>query len=252
MAGTETARSFVNLIREEEVPFKAASIAFYAIASFIPLLIVALAVLSYFGAADTLVAMLQSSLSQSAGAVLDNVLTDTRAGGIAGGLGFLVTLWSGTKIFRGLSIAFAELYKRNADLSILDEIKKSLVVLSIILFAFATLTTASVFVVYVPIEIPLAGLVTNALALAVLVVCLLPVYYVMPPRSTTLSHAFPGTILAAAGWVLLQYGFVFYTQNAGSYDAYGILGAVLLFITFLYFAAIVLLLGAALNAVLDL
>jgi membrane protein len=252
MAGTETARSLVNLIREEEVPFKAASIEFYAIASFVPLLIIALAVLSCFGAADTLVELLQSNLSQNAGAVLDNALTNTQAGGIAGGLGVLVTLWSGTKIFRGISIAFAELYKRNTDLSILDELKKSLVVLTIILVAFATLTTASVFLVYVPVEIPLPGLVTNALALAVLVVCLLPVYYVMPPRSTTVGQALPGTILAAAGWVLLQYAFVFYTRNAGSYDAYGVLGAVLLLITFLYFAAIVLLLGAALNAVLDL
>jgi membrane protein len=251
MATRETVRTLVDLVREEEVPFKAASIAFYALASFIPLLIISLAILSFFGASDMLVEALQTNLSDSASQVLDNVLTGTQGRGVAGGIGVLFTLWSATKIFRGLIIAFAELYDRESDLSLPEQLKKSLIVLGMILFAFLALSATSVLLLYVPIQIPFAALVWNVLAIAFVAIGLLPLYYVLPPVSTTLRHAIPGSILTAVGWVVLQYGFSFYTQNAGGYAAYGVLGGVLLFVTLLYFAAIILLVGAALNIVLD-
>ncbi|MFC7176850.1 YhjD/YihY/BrkB family envelope integrity protein [Halosegnis marinus] len=52
------------------------------------------------------------------------------------------------------------------------------------------------------------------------------------------------------GWTALQTGFRVYAGIAGSYEAYGVLGAVLLLITFLYFGGLVLLVGVVLNAVL--
>lgn len=85
---------------------------------------------------------------------------------------------------------------------------------------------------------------------AVITVALLPVYYVLPPVDVALWSALPGAVVAAGGWVLLQLGFRVYAANAGQYAAYGLIGAVLLFVTWLYFASIVVLLGAVVNAVL--
>lgn len=251
MALAETLRRVVRRAREEEIPFKAASIAFYAIASFVPLLLVALAVLSAVGAADTLVSVLRSSLSESGTDVLNTALRNTQGRSVAGVVGFLFTLWSATKIFRGLSIAFAGIYQEESDLTLLDEVKNSLVVLGFLLFVFAVLSATGVVLAYVPFQIPYPNLVWNAVAVLALVVGLLPLYYVLPPHSITVGQALPGTVLAAIGWVLLQFGFSYYARNAADYAAYGFLGAVLLFITFLYFAAIVLLAGATLNAVLE-
>lgn len=83
----------------------------------------------------------------------------------------------------------------------------------------------------------------------VLTVALLPVYYVLPPVSVSVREVLPGAVLAAVGWVGLQFGFRLYAANAAQYAAYGLIGAVLLFVTWLYFASIVVLLGATLNAV---
>jgi membrane protein len=73
----------------------------------------------------------------------------------------------------------------------------------------------------------------------------------MPPVDVTIQHALPGAVVAAIGWVLLQIGFYYYSGSASRYAAYGLLGAILLFITLLYLGAIVLLVGAVVNVVLD-
>lgn len=251
MATAETARRIVGLAKEEEITFKAAAIAFYALVSIIPLLIISLAVLSLLGAEDTLISVLQSNLSGSANEVLDTILSETQGHGVAGGIGALFTLWSAIKIFRGLSVAFVDIYQADPDISLLDQVKRSLVVFAFVLLAVVILSATGLLLTFVPFQIPYPTLVWNALAVVMLVIGLLPLYYVLPPGEMTVGDALPGAIIAGIGWVLLQYGFSYYAQNAGSYAAYGFLGAILLFVTLLYIAAIILLIGAVVNVVLD-
>jgi membrane protein len=60
----------------------------------------------------------------------------------------------------------------------------------------------------------------------------------------------PGSAFAAIGWLVLTFGFGFYVENFGDYDAtYGSLSAVIVLLTWIYLAAYVLLLGAEINAV---
>ena len=247
MSVTGTGRRVVEIFRDEDVPFMAASIAYYAVASFVPLLVLAIALLSLVGATDVLVGALRSVLSESGAAVLDRVLTGVESHGVAGGIGLLLALWSGSKVFRGLSIAFDEIYTRESDLSLLDQLKKSVLALGTLLLGFAVLATTSVALTFVEFTIPYPILLTNVVAVLVLVVAFFPIYYIMPPMSVTVGPALPGAVTAAVGWVLLQVGFFYYAGSAGRYAAYGILGAVLLFVTFLYLGAIVILLGAVVN-----
>lgn len=62
----------------------------------------------------------------------------------------------------------------------------------------------------------------------------------------------PGSVFAAVGWGLLTVGFSIYVANFGNYDAtYGSLGAVVVLLTWIYLSALLLLLGAELNAELE-
>lgn len=62
----------------------------------------------------------------------------------------------------------------------------------------------------------------------------------------------PGSITATLLWLLATLGFGFYVTNFGSYNAtYGSLGAVVVFLTWLYLTAYILLLGGELNAELE-
>lgn len=251
MSVVGSGRRAVEIFREEDVPFKAASIAFYAIASFVPLLLVALAVLSLVGATDELIALLRSNLSPDGATVLEGVLRDAGGHRVVGGVGFLLALWSGSRVFRGLSIAFDELYTRESDLSILDQLKKSVLALGTLLVGFVFLSALGIALSVIDVPVPYPTLVGNLVAVVVLTLALIPIFYIMPPVPVTVGHALPGAVTAAVGWVLLQVGFYYYAGSASRYAAYGYLGAVLLFITFLYLGAIVLLVGAVVNVVAD-
>lgn len=246
-----TGRSIIEIVREENVPFMAASIAYYAVASFVPLLLLAVALLSVFGATETLVETLRSVLSESGAVVLDRILSDVRGHGVAGGIGLVLALWSGSKIFRGLAIAFDEIYMQESELSLVDRLKRSVLALGTLLVGFVLLSALSVVLAVVDIPLPYPALIGNVLAVVVLSAAFLPIFYIMPPFEVTVRHALPGAIVSGVGWVLLQIGFYYYAGAAGRYAVYGLLGAVLLFITFLYLGAIVLLVGVAVNVARD-
>jgi membrane protein len=194
---------------------------------------------------------LRTVLSESGTEVLNSVLTDVGGHGVAGGLGFLLTLWSGSKLFRGISIAFDAIYTRQSDLSLFDRLRKSVLTLGVLFLGFAFLSATSVALAFADVPVRYPTLVGNVVAALFLALGFLPVFYIMPPVAVSVRHAVPGTVTAAVGWVLLQVGFFYYAGNVGTYAAYGLLGAVLLFVTFLYLGAIVFLLGAATNVALD-
>lgn len=67
----------------------------------------------------------------------------------------------------------------------------------------------------------------------------------------TLRKALPGAAVAAVGWTLLQALFQVYVSMTSGAQLYGVLGGVILLITWLYFGSVVVLLGAATNVVLS-
>lgn len=251
MNGIGTAREVVAVVREENLPFMAASIAYYAIVSVVPLFAFALALLSLFGVADLAVDIVRAYLDGAAERALEAVLTATRGRNVAGVLGLLLSLWIAIKVFRGLTVAFAQIYGEESELSLLDQLLRSLIVFGVLLFALALLAATSLALGFLQFRIGFPTVVGNAVVFLVLVVAVLPLYYLLPPVSVTLWHALPGSVLTALGWVVLQVAFFYYARSAGSYVAYGVLGAILLFITYFYVAAIVLLIGAVVNVVRD-
>lgn len=251
MSVTDTGRDIVRVVRDDNVAFMGASVAYYAVASIVPIFTLAVVALSVFGATDILIDALQSALPASAQGLLDDALSGARGRAAAGVVSLAFALWSGIKVFRGISIAFNEVYDMNSQRSIIDHIWKSLLVLGLLLGAVVLLSATSVALTFGQFNLPYPTLVGNALALVVLAVVLFPIYYVLPPVTVSVRHALPGTVLAAIGWVLLQFGFFYYTGSAGTYAVYGVLGGVLLFITLVYLGATVLVLGAVVNVVLN-
>lgn len=251
MSVVETGRDVVGTVREENVPFMAASIAYYGLASIVPLLVVSLALLSAVGGTATLLDLLRSTLTEHWQAVFEQLLENTRGHGAAGMLGLAAAFWSGSKVFRGLTIAFTEVYGSVSSVSLPARLGRSLLVMGLLLSAVALLSATSVVLAYADLWIPYPLVVGAAAALAVLVVAFVPIYYVLSPVETTVRHVLPGTVLAAVGWVVIPVAFHYYAGAVGQYAAYGYIGAVLLFVTALYLAAIVLLLGVVVNAAVD-
>ncbi|QLH84508.1 YihY/virulence factor BrkB family protein [Halosimplex pelagicum] len=247
-----TVRSVVALARDRNLTFLAAGITYYAFVSIIPILLLAVVVASVVGGealVDRVVAMADQQLSSSGAESLTQALTASTGRGAAGVVGFVTLVWSALKLFRGLDQAFDEVYVDDVESSIVDQILDGLVVVVGIALAVGFVVAVGVAFSVLSLEIPLVNVLGTVVLIAVLALAFLPIYYVLPPVEVSVSAVLPGAVVAAVGWVLLQVGFRLYASNAGRYAAYGAIGAVLVFVTWLYFASIVVLLGAAVNAV---
>jgi membrane protein len=76
-------------------------------------------------------------------------------------------------------------------------------------------------------------------------VAYLVLYRVVPSQKVTFGEVWPGALVAAVLWTLLRVGYTFYiTEFANFEDLFGPLAAIITLIVFIYFASVVLLIGA--------
>jgi len=79
------------------------------------------------------------------------------------------------------------------------------------------------------------------------------IYHLAPDRPEgSWRWITPGLVLATIVWLLATFAFSYYVRKFGSYNAtYGSLAAVVIFLTWLYLTAYIVLIGAELNYVLE-
>lgn len=238
--------------REKDVPFMAGSVAFTAFLSLIPLLVLlyfAVAVVGEGALADRVVGATESFLPAEGRELLAGSIRDRDE--LSGGsvVSAVVLLWGALRLFLSLDTAFAEIYAATPDESFLDKLTDSLVALATLGLAIVAAVVAGVAFAFFD-WIPYVGVLSPVVLFAGLVLAFLPIYYVFPDVETTVRSALPGTAVAAFGWTLLEALFQVYV-SLSSAGGSGLLGGVVVLLTWLYFGSLVLLLGAVVNAVLS-
>lgn len=87
------------------------------------------------------------------------------------------------------------------------------------------------------------------MAVLLLIVTVVLVYYLCPNKDFSPRSIVPGAVLAVIVWLGASLGFFFYVKNFASYSAtYGSLAAIIVLLLYLYITASALLLGAEVNA----
>lgn len=244
-------RTVTTVTRDENVTFMAGSLAYHAFVSLVPLaalLFLGLAVVGSEPLAERVLTLVGSLLSPEVGALLQRHVDGGALSGSVGAsiVGVVTLLWGSLKLFRGLDTAFSEIYATTVDASFVDGVADGIVVIVTVPVALlvVVLTTTVLSIVTVT-TIHVASPVLLVLAL---VVVFLPLYYVFPDTDVSVREVLPGAAVAALGWMVLQQLFQVYVGLAGT-SAGGVVGAVILSLTWLYFAGVVLLVGCAVNAV---
>ncbi len=249
----ETLTAIYETATDRDISFLAAGFAYYAFVSLIPMVLLALVVGSLLGgeqAAERLVLIAGDFLPAAGEELVTDALTTEAGRAQATAVALLVAVWGALKVFRGLSLAFDKVYDEVAEDTLVDEIRDGLTVILAGAGALALMIVIGTVLGIAADAVPFAGLLSWVTLLLGLVLVFLPIYYVLPPISVTIDEILPGVVFAAVGWTVLQAGFQIYAANAGRYAAYGAVGAVLLFVTWLYFAGILILVGAVINVVL--
>jgi len=246
------AEEVVRVARDRNITFVAAGVAYYALASLVPMLLLAFAVTTAVGLELVLEQILEvvgSLLTNTGQELLIEALADTtgRAGaGIVGTVGFI---WGTLKLSRGLSRAFGELYEYESSITIPKQVANVGIVFGSLLVAVTVLVGFDLAIAFGPVPEWIVGPLEQVTLFVSLLVALLPLYALLPPGRLRPREVLPGALVAATGWVLLRLGFELYAVYAAEYQVYGVLGALLLFITWLYIGALIVLVGAVVNVV---
>jgi len=244
-------RGMLELAIEKEIAFLAGSIAFFAFVSLVPAMVLILAVGSLVGGeafVTGITRLVESSLSEEGTEVLQTALADTTDLAGASVIGLIVLVWSALKVFRALDIAFNRVYQVDADANLLRQLLNGAIVASSITTTLMVLLLVRMALPW--LTIPYGNWLGVPLVMLGLLVVLTPVYFLLPPIPVSLREVIPGTLVAVVGLILLRELFALYASRAGQYQAYGFIGAILLFLLWLYFGSTILLGGVVVNATL--
>ncbi|MEM4781883.1 MAG: YihY/virulence factor BrkB family protein [Halalkalicoccus sp.] len=251
--GVATGKEIVREIRRQNLPFLAGSLAFYAFVSLLPLLLLAVIAASLLAGetvASYILALTRLYLSPAGEDLLATAITDA-AGWVGSSLiGLLVLSWAAFRMFLGIDIAFAQLYgTRTTEVAIEERVRDGLIVLAAFVFVLiAAVLTVGAFTLFP--DFRFSGIVDTLLLVCGLLVAFFPLYYVFPDVDVSAREALPGALVAALGWTLLQSLFQLYVSVTNLAAVFGVIGGALLFLLWLYFGALVLLVGVVVNVVL--
>jgi len=269
-AGTRPAARWRDIIRHtwsefwgDQIPMIAAGMTFYTLLALFPAIGTIVSLWGLFGdIGDAREALAQLSVVLPGGAL--SVIGDEMmrvAAANKGGLtlaaagGLVLSLWSArgamNAIMTGLNIAF-ELKETRSF------VRRTLIALAFTLGAIL-FGIVAVLVLVLPTSLHLylsdtAILLLRAAGAVVLFAAVLVglslLYHFGPARHRGHWRLFTwGGGIAGAGWLLASIGFSLYVAHFGSYNrTYGSLGAVIGFMTWIWISAMVILIGAELNA----
>ena len=255
MVSIGSARRFLTRVygdvSNKNVTFMAAGLAYNAFVSLAPLLIMLFVALTIVGGglearvADAARTYLPGPIAEVVGGLLGS---ETSVGG-ASVIGSVVLVWGALKIFRGLDTAFSEIYETTKENSFVDKLRDGGVVLVALVLAVVATVGVSVLFSTFAVTFPILSYVSPLVLLCGLLLAFLPMYYVFPDADLEIRDVLPGAAFAAVGWAAFQGVFQAYLafSDPGSESFFG---GVIVVVTYLYFSALVLLVGAVINAVL--
>jgi membrane protein len=253
---------------DDQITDLAAALAYYSFLAIPSILLVALGVFSVFAepsAVQTLVEKVGTVAPAEATALLDDSLTrmtQNDSGGWAmAAVGFVLAFWTTTGAMTSLMRALNRAYDREETRGFLRQRLSALLMVAVMLFAFALVFGLLV------MGPALSGWIGDAVGLEaalqwvwwvaqwpVLILGLLAAFatvlYLGPnvelPRWTFIT---PGAVFAMVVWLLVSGLFAVYTATFASYNkAWGSLAAVIVMLTWLWLTGCALLFGAEINA----
>jgi membrane protein len=257
---TRVTRAAAQGFIEHEALQYAGSMAYFAILSVFQLMVLGVVVGSFFlgqgTSRDFVLEQVRLNTPINAdtiGNVIDSII-DARGG--IGLIGLLFLAWSALGFFsalsRGISRAFvsteARPFLQDKLLGLgLMALTGVLALLSVVVGVITGIVqdAATDLVTRVPGGQVVLSLIGLLVPLLLVFLALLVLYRVTPNRHLTLAMVWPGALVGAILWTILRVGFTYYATHIAKYDtAFGPISTGISLLVFLYFASVVLLLGA--------
>src|SRR3712207_4272189 len=259
-------------IEEDHVMAFAGNLTYKAIFAIFPFFTFLLSLLGLFNATDlvnTMIQNLSGVLPQSATGFVEGQLlsiTESQAQSaftVGAIISILLALWGVSGAFRSVMEAMNVMYEVEEDRPFW---KKYGISIFISLAVILLLLSALVLVVFGG---TLGGGMAGAIGLGAvfqavwsvvqwpIVACVVLfafalIYYFAPAVEQRFRWISPGAVLAFAFWLVFSLVFSYYAGNFGSYnETYGSLAGVIIFMLYIYYSALIMLVGAEMNQVIE-
>ncbi|MCG7336819.1 YihY/virulence factor BrkB family protein [Sporosarcina sp. ACRSM] len=251
-------------IKKVDVTGLGSQLAFFFLLSLFPLLIFIMTLLPFLNLDQAQIFLfIRDYAPENVGILIEQTLREVlenRNGGLLS-IGVLATIWSASKGMNALTKALNRSY--------FTEETRSFIVARGMSVAF-TIMLIAVFIV--ALVLPIFGEQIGVIAFSafgmeddfltlwnnlrwtippILIFCVFTViYWIVPDIKVRFKSALPGAVFATIGWIVTSLGFSFYVSSFANYSkTYGSIGTIIVLMMWLYFSAIILMLGGQLNAV---
>lgn len=261
-------RAALKDVSDNNLSLVSAGVAFFAMLSLFPALAALIALLGLISDPVVVVAQLEDMrglLPDDVYDILNNqVVTLVTASsdtlGWAGLLSLLVALWSARAGVGAMMIGLNSVYKernRGAAHHYFRALLLTIGLVGVSIVALLTVVVAPVLLAFFPLGAFgnfVAEVVRWSIAVTVLLVGVGVLYRFGPNRKPArMQWLSAGAILAVLSWAALSIGFSYYVSNFGNYNqVYGSIGAVIAMLIWLWISSFLVLLGASLNAQVEL
>jgi membrane protein len=257
---TRIARRAALGFLQHEALQNAGSMAYFSVLSLFQLLVLAVVVLSFFvghgEARDFVIEQIELATPvdpRTVGNVIDGII-ESRGGVSLFGLVFLA--WGALGVFSAISKGISSAFVAAAPRPFLQDKLLGLLLISITgMLGIASIVIGLVTGIVqeaaddvlagIPGAGPAVGVLGFALPLLLIFAAFVVLYRVVPNRPVSVAEVWPGAVVATVLWTVLRIGFTWYTTSIARYDsAFGPISAAISLLVFLYFASVIVLLGA--------
>ena len=252
-------RRFIEL----DLLAQAASVAFYALLSLAPLLVLLLWLTASFhgGGQEAIVNQVGDIVGPQAAEVAETVIAhadrEPSVGSLAGAWSTLFLLVGATAVFARLQGAMNLMFRTDAQRlpGVLAWLRKRVLSFGVLLalgFLLVVATTVNTLLQVVfsdlPTLLPVFGSLVSALLLAITFALM---FRFLPDRRVHWRQAIVGGLLTTALFVAGRWGIGVYLAEAAPGSAYGQMGALVLLVFWVYYAAVVVFTGALVTSLID-
>jgi membrane protein len=242
---------------------QAASLAFYALLSLAPLLVLLLWMTAsmYPPAQQSLIDQIGELAGPGAGAVAETVIRNATD---QPDMGSLAGLWSTALLFVGATVVFAQLQgalnlifrsEKQRFTGLPAWLRKRVFSLGVVLaigfllvISMVATTALQLAFARLPSLLPVVGYATTFL---IYVVTFAFLYHYLPDRRVAWPQAFLGGAITAALFATGRWAIGLYLAETAPGSAYGSMGALVLLLVWIYYGSVVFFIGALLTAVID-
>lgn len=249
---TDVPRRVIAVARENGIALLSAGLAFYMFNVLVPMFVFFLIGITTVQWGEGVVQLVGPVLGldpDSALSTAEELIGDGTGRRNAAVIAAAILIWSAFTMFQSINMAFDHVYGTRGRRSALHTILETgLVVASV---GVGMVLLLSVHLGLTALVGPAWATVASIPLLAIgLVGAFVPMFYQFSPSKVSAREVLPGAVFAAVAWTVCAVGFRVYLVMSEGIELYGVAGGVMLLLTWIYVAALALLVGVVVNAVL--